>query len=94
MSITSKVITYLVFKVNYTIMSTNDQFRSKPNVPFSWEKKPGVCKVIKPTKTPPKVLPQPPCPLPEKLKIAPFHNLQIPLPPCAFLAPSLLMRST
>lgn len=53
---------------------------SKPNVPFSWEKKPGVSKVISP----------PPCPVPEKSKVRSFQNLQIPLPPCAFNAPPLL----
>ncbi|KAG5612936.1 hypothetical protein H5410_024217 [Solanum commersonii] len=71
-------------------MSTNELIHSKPNVPFSWEKKPGISKVITPTTILPKVLPPPPCPVPEKLKIRPFHNLQIPLPPCAFNAPPLL----
>lgn len=64
------------------------------NVPFSWEKKPGVSKVITPTKDSPKVLPPPPCPVPEKSKVAPLHHLQIPLPPCTFDAPPLLRSSS
>lgn len=64
---------------------------SKGNVPFSWEKKPGVSKITT-TKNydtgdfSPK-LPPPSCPVPEKSKVAPLHHLQIPLPPCNFQPP-------
>lgn len=64
------------------------------NVVFSWEKKPGVSKVITQPKNSPKPLPPPPCPVPEKSKVAPLHHLQIPLPPCTFDAPPLLRSSS
>ncbi|KAL3340325.1 hypothetical protein AABB24_028785 [Solanum stoloniferum] len=64
------------------------------NIPFSWEKKPGVSKVITPSKISPKVLPPPPCPVPEKSRVAPLHHLQVPLPPCAFHAPPLSRSSS
>ncbi|MCD9645100.1 hypothetical protein HAX54_033776 [Datura stramonium] len=75
-------------------MRNNKKVHFKPNVPFSWEKKPGVSKVTTPTKISPQVLPLPPCPVPEKLKIAPLHHLQIPLPPCTFQPPPLLRSSS
>ncbi|CAN4092189.1 unnamed protein product [Withania somnifera] len=75
-------------------MSTNNKVHSKANVPFSWEKKPGVSKVITPTKSSPKVLPPPPCPVPEKSKVKPFHHLPIPLPPCTFQPPPLPRSSS
>ncbi|CAN4122523.1 unnamed protein product [Withania somnifera] len=57
---------------------------SKDNVPFSWERKPGVSKIT-PTKNcttgdfSPK-LPPPPCPMPEKSKAAPKLPLPSPSP--------------
>ncbi|MCD9645101.1 hypothetical protein HAX54_033777, partial [Datura stramonium] len=70
-------------------MTTNNKVHFKGNVPFSWEKKPGVSKIT-PTKNcatgeySPKVLPPPPC----KSKVAPLHHLQIPLPPCTSQPPA------
>lgn len=58
------------------------------NVPFSWEKKPGVSKTT-PTKNcdtrdfSPK-LPPPPSPVAEKANVAPLRHLQLPPPPCNF----------
>ncbi|KAK4352220.1 hypothetical protein RND71_027738 [Anisodus tanguticus] len=79
------------------IMSTNNKVNSKGNVPFSWENKPGVSKII-PTKSCAigdfqTKLPPPPCPVPEKSTVAPLH-LQIPLPPCTFQPPPLLRNSS
>ncbi|CAA3007005.1 Hypothetical predicted protein [Olea europaea subsp. europaea] len=63
---------------------------SQGNVPFSWENKPGVRKITPQEYdihnhdhcfAPPK-LPPPPCP-PENGRVS-FHDMQIPLPPCAF----------
>ncbi|KAK4428711.1 hypothetical protein Salat_1170900 [Sesamum alatum] len=74
----------------------SSKIHSQGKVPFSWENKPGVSKEVarqhdhdhdhdhdhghdvEPT---PK-LPPPPCP-PENARV-PFHDLQIPLPPCPF----------
>ncbi|CAN4122522.1 unnamed protein product [Withania somnifera] len=75
-------------------MITNNKVHSKVNVPFCWEKKPGLSKVITPTKISPKVLPPPPCPVPEKSKVAPLHHLQVPLPPCYFQPPPLSRSSS
>lgn len=56
------------------------------NVPFSWEKKPGVSKTT-PTKNcdtrdfSPKL---PPPPVAEKANVAPLRHLQLPPPPCNF----------
>ncbi|CAI9772132.1 unnamed protein product [Fraxinus pennsylvanica] len=69
-------------------MSKKD--RSQGNVPFSWENKPGVSKVAPQEygiddqnhRLAPVKLPPPPCP-PENGR-ASFHEMQIPLPPCAF----------
>ncbi|XAR61996.1 hypothetical protein NMG60_11016565 [Bertholletia excelsa] len=64
---------------------------SQGKVPFSWEKKPGVCKQVlasEEVEQSPVKLPPPPCPLPESGCRAPFHDLQVPLPPCAFQPPS------
>lgn len=58
---------------------------SQRNIPFSWENEPGVSKAAAPPHAPPK-LPPPPCP-PESSRVS-YHDLQIPLPPCAFQPPS------
>uniref|UniRef100_A0A5B7BYG1 Uncharacterized protein n=1 Tax=Davidia involucrata TaxID=16924 RepID=A0A5B7BYG1_DAVIN len=70
---------------------SNNKVHSQGNVPFSWENKPGVSKVTRhdcPTDEGHfKVkLPPPPCPT-ENVRVS-FHDLQIPLPPCAFQPPS------
>lgn len=62
---------------------------SQGNVPFSWENEPGVSKAAPPQdhhNLPPPKLPPPPCP-PENSRVS-YHDLQIPLPPCAFQPPS------
>lgn len=74
----------------------SSKVHSQRNVPFSWENEPGVSKaaaapsphdedrrrhVVAPQKLPP-----PPCPPPESSRVS-YHDLQIPLPPCAFQPP-------
>ncbi|KDP41585.1 hypothetical protein JCGZ_15992 [Jatropha curcas] len=65
---------------------------SKGNVPFSWEKKPGVSKVnamINNNQEQDQIvvkLPPPPCPI-ESPRVS-AHEISIPLPPCTFQPPS------
>ncbi|EEF52241.1 conserved hypothetical protein [Ricinus communis] len=66
---------------------------TKGNVPFSWEKKPGVSKLINQDSDPNqeedlvlKLLP-PPCPI-ESPRISTHDTINIPLPPCTFQPPS------
>ncbi|KAI3465237.1 hypothetical protein Pfo_021900 [Paulownia fortunei] len=72
----------------------SSKVHSQGNVPFSWENKPGVSKSAAAVAArqdhhhhlaQPK-LPPPPCP-PDNARVS-FHDLQIPLPPCAFQPPS------
>lgn len=72
----------------------SSKVHSQRNIPFSWENEPGVSKAAAPPHdqnhhhehaAPPK-LPPPPCP-PESSRVS-YHDLQIPLPPCAFQPPS------
>ncbi|KAJ9166368.1 hypothetical protein P3X46_021138 [Hevea brasiliensis] len=61
----------------------------KGNVPFSWEKKPGVSRVAiqrYPSEEDFVKLPPPPCPIGSPRVSA--HDIQIPLPPCTFQPPS------
>ncbi|KAK2977683.1 hypothetical protein RJ640_006023 [Escallonia rubra] len=73
-------------------MSSNRKVHSHGNVPFSWENKPGVSKAAafeeefrsdEGRGQSGRRLPPPPCP-PEQKARASFHDLQVPLPPCAF----------
>ncbi|KAJ7966493.1 SWI/SNF-related matrix-associated actin-dependent regulator of chromatin subfamily A-like protein [Quillaja saponaria] len=72
---------------------SNTEAHSPGNIPFSWENKPGICKVTHHGNLKerheflPEKLPPPPCPS-ETAKISVLvHDIQIPLPPCAFQAP-------
>ncbi|XP_042510064.1 uncharacterized protein LOC122085636 [Macadamia integrifolia] len=63
---------------------------SQGKVPFSWENKPGISKVLihhefpKESRACGVKLPPPPCPS-ESTKVVLGQDLQIPLPPCPFL---------
>ncbi|KAG8377451.1 hypothetical protein BUALT_Bualt08G0034300 [Buddleja alternifolia] len=65
----------------------SSKVHSQGKVPFSWENKPGVSKSARQDidHLTPSKLPLPPCP-PESAR-ASFHDMQIPLPPCAFHPP-------
>ncbi|XP_020236137.1 uncharacterized protein LOC109815751 [Cajanus cajan] len=80
-------------------MSQPPQDRSSRKITFSWEKKPGVSKVITSSAHVESLiipkeheflakLPPPPCTPEESLTHKnPLHDFQIPLPPCAFQPP-------
>ncbi|KAL8494604.1 hypothetical protein ACS0TY_025441 [Phlomoides rotata] len=59
------------------------------HIPFSWENEPGVSKAAAPPQDHHhrRPLPPPPCP-PENTRVSFHHDLQIPLPPCAFQPPA------
>lgn len=67
----------------------SNKVHSQGKVPFSWENKPGVSKTgsskrqVKNHHHNVAPLPPPPCP-PENNGRPSFHDIQIPLPPCAF----------
>ncbi|KAH6764904.1 hypothetical protein C2S51_016153 [Perilla frutescens var. frutescens] len=69
----------------------SSKVHSQRNIPFSWENEPGVSKAAPPQHhhrdvvLPPK-LPPPPCPA-ENSRVS-YHDMNIPLPPCAFQPPS------
>ena len=75
----------------------SSKVHSQRNVPFSWENEPGIRKATPPhhhhqQQQPPRKLPPPPCPL-DNSRVT-YHDLRIPLPPCAFHQPSRSRRSS
>ncbi|WCJ35580.1 hypothetical protein M5689_016827 [Euphorbia peplus] len=69
---------------------------SKGDVPFSWEKKPGVSKVRNPSVNEKdfimQKIPLPPCPPENQIRVSvsksrPLFDSNIPLPPCTFQPP-------
>nr|DAD41569.1 TPA_asm: hypothetical protein HUJ06_015892 [Nelumbo nucifera] len=80
-------------------MSQNDALSAKGSIPFSWENKPGLSKVVthhdNSAETTPDVvkLPPPPYYYSGSPK-ARSPELQIPLPPCPFLPPSASKSSS
>ncbi|KAL7154933.1 hypothetical protein ABFS83_03G037600 [Erythranthe nasuta] len=81
-------------KASIDLVNQSIKVHSQANIPFSWENKPGESKAAAAEQDddnhhqpPPSKLPPPPCPLPETPR-ASFHDIRIPLPPCAFQPPS------
>lgn len=63
----------------------SSKVHSQRNIPFSWENEPGVSKAVAAPHDRHRKLPLPPCPA-ENSRVS-YHDLQIPLPPCAFQPP-------
>ncbi|KAL1546613.1 hypothetical protein AAHA92_23187 [Salvia divinorum] len=72
----------------------SSKVHSQRNAPFSWENEPGIRKAAPPhhRQQPPRKLPPPPCPL-DNSRVS-YHDLRVPLPPCAFHQPSRSRRSS
>lgn len=75
----------------YSLSPSQEMMRSKVhsqrNIPFSWENEPGVSKAAAAAAPNQLEGPLPPPPSKKSSTRATYHDMQIPLPPCAFQPP-------